>query len=82
MNITNIYPSPMTMHQYIEWAKTSPDFDKAIYEVIESELQGVAPGTNRILLATLRCYEIAALEIEKKYMSCDPILKAQNDKLI
>lgn len=82
MNLTHIYPRPMTMQQYIEWAKTSPDFDKAIHEVIQHELQDVTPGPNRILLAYLRCYEIAAMEIEKRYMQCDPIFKAQNDELI
>jgi hypothetical protein len=59
MNLSLIYPFPMTMFEYVAWAKT-PDFDKAIAEVIRCELSHVDKGVNRILLAHLRCYEIAA----------------------
>jgi hypothetical protein len=59
MNLSLIYPFHMTMLEYVAWAKT-PAFDKAIAEVIRCELSHVDKGANRILLAHLRCYEIAA----------------------
>lgn len=61
MNISLIYPHPMTMLEYIEWSKSSPDFDLAIGEVIRCELSHVNDRRGRILLANLRCYEIAAV---------------------